>query len=404
MTIDFRWLWLGETTSKLGSSISSVAIPLVAVTVLNASTFEVGMLTAASWLPWLLVGLPAGAWVDRLRRRPLMLACNVASALLLLFVPIAAVAGFLTVGLLLAVALLMGTANVFFQTAYQVFIPALLSKEDLPKGNAKLQGSESAAHVAGPGLAGLIAQSAGALGGLIADAASFVISTVCLLRIRGGEPAIEPRKLNLRRDIKEGWSFLARDPYLRVFTVGGALSNLVLTGYQTILVVFLIREVGVTPGGVGALLMSMSVGGVLGAMSASRITARFGTSHGMLLTLFLTSPFAILIPLTGQGWRLGFVIAGGFMVGAGVVVNNIIRSSFRQSYVPREMLGRVTVSMMFLNFGTIPLGGLIGGFLGEAVGVRPTLWIMTTAVAMAPLVLLLGPMRTGRDLPVTALP
>ncbi|WP_020525484.1 MFS transporter [Catelliglobosispora koreensis] len=404
MTIDFRWLWLGETTSKLGSSISSVAIPLVAVTVLNASTFEVGMLTAASWLPWLLVGLPAGAWVDRLRRRPLMLACNAASALLLLFVPIAAVAGFLTVGLLLAVALLMGTANVFFQTAYQVFIPALLSKEELPKGNAKLQGSESAAHVAGPGLAGLIAQSAGALGGLIADAASFVISTVCLLRIRGGEAAIEPRELNLRRDIKEGWSFLARDPYLRVFTVGGALSNLVLTGYQTILVVFLIREVGVTPGGVGALLMSMSVGGVLGAMSASRITARFGTSHGMLLTLFLTSPFAILIPLTGQGWRLGFVIAGGFMVGAGVVVNNIIRSSFRQSYVPREMLGRVTVSMMFLNFGTIPLGGLIGGFLGEAVGVRPTLWIMTTAVAMAPLVLLLGPMRTGRDLPVTALP
>lgn len=159
---DFRLLWIGQTGSKLGSSVTSVALPLVAVTTLGASTFQVALLSAAAWLPWLVIGLPAGAWVDRLPRRPVMIICDVVSLLLFLSVPVAAWLGVLTIGHLLAVALGAGTASVFFQTAYQVYLPSLLTKEDVPEGNAKLQGAEAAAHVAGPGLAGLIAQAFGA--------------------------------------------------------------------------------------------------------------------------------------------------------------------------------------------------------------------------------------------------
>ncbi len=397
---DFRLLWLGETTSKLGSSVSGVAIPLVAITVLQASTFQVGMLTAASWLPWLLIGLPAGAWVDRLPRRPLMLACSVVSMVLLLSIPAGAWLGVLTVEQLLVTALLTGSANVLFQTAYQVFLPSLVGKERLQEANAKMQGAESATHIAGPGLAGVIAGAVGVLGGLIADAASFAVSTLCLLRIRGRETlGTQKKEVSLLRDIGEGLRFVAGDAYLRIFAVFGAASNLVLTGYQAILVVFLVREVGVGTGALGALLMAMSAGGILGALSAQRIARRFGTAHGTIITLLVTSPFAMLIPMTGAGARLGFAIAGGVILGAGVVAGNVIKGSFRQMYTPRPLLGRVTVSIQFLNYGTIPLGGLLGGALGETLGLRPTMWVMTALVALAPLLLLIGPIRTNRNLP-----
>lgn len=237
---DFRLLWIGETTSALGTTISHLALPLVAVVTLQVSTFQVSVLTAASWVPWLVVGLPAGAWVDRLPRRPVMLVCNAASFTLLLSVPIAAWMGMLTFGHLLAVALLTGVASVFFSTAYQVYLPSTVTAEHLMEANAKLQGSESAAQVAGPSLAGLLAQVAGAVTGLAADALSFAVSSICLLRIRAREePAATTRRPStLLEEIGDGLRFLRADPYLRVLTVFGALSNLALTGYQAILVVF----------------------------------------------------------------------------------------------------------------------------------------------------------------------
>jgi MFS family permease len=232
---NFRLLWFGETTSTVGTTISRVALPLVAVVTLQASTFQVSLLTAAGWLPWLLIGLPAGACVDRLPRRPLMLVCDAVSLLLLISVPVAVWAGVLTLSQLLCVALLTGAASVFFQTAYQVYLPDVVDHEHLGEANAKLQGSESAAQVAGPGLAGLIAQAAGAATGLIADALSFIVSAVCLLRIRTHEePATAAtRSTTLRREIGDGLRFLAADPYLRVLTAFRALSNLALTGYQS---------------------------------------------------------------------------------------------------------------------------------------------------------------------------
>ncbi|WP_211245638.1 MFS transporter [Actinomadura oligospora] len=399
---DFRLFWIGETTSKIGSGVSGVAIPLAAVGVLHASTFQVGLLTAATWLPWLLVGLPAGAWVDRMPRRPLMIVCNLASMTLLLSAPVSAWLGVLTFWQLAATALLLGVAGVFFQTAYQVYLPSLLDQRDLAAGNAKMQGSESFAQVAGPGLAGAITQALGVLGGLVADAASFAVSTLCLLGVRAEEEPVTPReRASLGRDILAGLRFVTGDPYLRVFALFGAVFNLAFIAYQAVLVVFLVRELDVANGVVGLLMMGISVGGVIGAVSATRVANRFGTARGLLVALFGTVPFALAIPLTGPGPRLAPLVVGGLMIGVGTVISNVVRGSFRQLYTPRELLGRVSVSMMFLNFGTIPLGGLLGGALGETAGVRPTLWVMAVTMAASPLLLLIGPLKRHRDLPTT---
>ncbi|MFD0821884.1 MFS transporter, partial [Micromonospora zhanjiangensis] len=353
-------------------------------------------------LPWLLIGLPAGVWVDRLPRRPVMVACDLASLLLFLSVPAAAWAGVLTFAHLLAVAFGTGVASVFFQCAYQVYLPCLLTPDQLPEGNAKLQGTESVAQVGGPGVAGLIVQLAGsAVTALLVDAASFLISALCLLGIRAGEPEPRPRRRSstLRREIAEGLRFVARDPYLRVLTVFGAASNFWLVGYQAILVVFLIREVGVGPGAVGAVMAGMSCGGVLGAVVATRIARRFGTARGMLLAELVAMPAGLLIPLARPGAGLACVVAGGVIVGAGVVAGNVIKGSWRQVYTPHHLLGRVISSMQLVNLGTIPVGAVLAGALGGALGLRPAMWVLTGGMALTWFVLLIGPLRRHRDLP-----
>jgi MFS family permease len=397
---DFRLLWSGETTSLLGTAVGRIAMPLVAIATLHASTFQVGLLAAAGWLPWLAVGLPAGAWVDRLPRRPVLVACDLVSLAAYASVPLTAWLGTLTVAHLLVVAVVAGTANVFFETAFQVYLTAVLPPADLPGGNARLQGSQSVTQVAGPGIGGLITQLAGAVAGMLADAVSFAVSAACLLAIRTREPERPPRpRTSLRADIAAGLRTVLLDPYLRVLTAYGAASNLALTGYQAILVLFLLREVGLSPGLLGVVLAASSLGGVAGAALAGRLARRFGTAGGMLLTNVGAAPFALLIPLAGPDARLAFVIVGGFVLIAGIVAGNVIKGSWRQAYVPRETLGRVTVSMQLLNYGTIPVGALLAGTLGTLLGIRPTMWIATSAVVLAAAVLLTGPIRGSRDLP-----
>ncbi len=397
---DFRLLWIGQTTSRLGSSVTSVALPLVAVASLDASTFQVALLSAAAWLPWPLIGLPAGAWVDRLPRRPVMLTCDLAALLLFLSVPVAAWIDRLTVGHLLAVAVGAGTASVFFQTAYQVYLPSLLDRGEVAEGNAKVQATEAAAQVSGPGVAGLVTQLAGAVSALLVDAASFLVSALCLLAIRAGEPRRGGRRSGtMRQEIGEGLRFVARDPYLRVLTVFSALSNIGLIGCQSILVVFLVRDVGVSPGAVGGLGAAIGLGGVLGAASATASARRFGSARGLLVAEIGAAPFGLLIPLTTPGAGLALTIAGGFVISAGAAMGNVLKGGFRQTYSPYGLLGRVTVSMQLVSYGTIPLGALLGGALGTAFGVRPAMWIIMSGLALTGPILLIGPLRRHRDLP-----
>nr|WP_277350052.1 MFS transporter [Nonomuraea sp. FMUSA5-5] len=324
-------MWAGETASMLGGSVAAVALPLVAVVTLRAGTLAVGLLTAAAWLPWLVIGLPAGAWVDRLRKRPVMLACDVVSMAVFASVPVAAWLGGLTMAHLLVVATAGGAAKVFFTLAYRAYLPILVGGDRLLDANTKLQCSESAAQIAGPGLAGLLAQAFGAVSGVLADAVSFGVSALCLRSVRTREPRPPaPAERRLLKEILDGVRFVVPDPYLRPLTLFSALSNVALMGYHSIQVVFLARELG---------------------------------------------------------------------AGAGVVASNILTSTFRQRYCPPELFARITAGTSALNYGAVPLGGLLGGTLGEALGVRETMWLMACVQLGALVVLLLSPIRRARDFP-----
>ncbi|MGW4902575.1 MFS transporter [Streptomyces albidoflavus] len=400
---DFRLLWAGETVSALGSSITVVALPLIAVVELDASSTSVGLLSAAVWLPWLLVGLPVGAWVDRMRKKPLLIACDLLSVAALLSVPVAAWFNALTFQHMVVVALLCGTSAVWFNTAYHAYIRIVLDGRDLLEGNAKLQGSEASTRAAGPGAAGMLAQAFGAVTALVVDAFTFLVSAVCLWRIRVVEPKFAPEheQVSLRRQIAEGLRFLARDRYLRWMVTWGAVLNMALMGYQAVQVVFLVRTVGLNPAVIGLLLTSGSVGGILGALIATRFSRRFGTARGLLVLQAVTSPFALLMPMTTAGPGVLLFVSGAVVVGIGVSVANIVVGSFRQTYCPPHMLGRVVATAMMINHSTIPLGSLIGGVLGDTVGYRSAMWIMTGLVAPCWLILAVSPMRHQQDLPQT---
>jgi MFS family permease len=400
----FRLLWTGETTSSFGSSVSSVALPLVAISTLHAGVLAVSLLSAAAWLPWLVVGLPAGAWVDRLPRRTVMLAADAVSIVGFGTVPVAAALGWLTTVQLLVVAFACGCATVFFATAYRAFIPTLLDPSDLAEGNAKLQGSEQVTRIAGPGTAGLIAQGFGAVGGVLVDVVSFAVSALCLLRIRVAEPRPDAPRRQLRREIGEGLRFVAHDPLLRATAAFGCVSNLVLTGYQAIVVVFLVRSVGVPAGTAGLLLATGSLGGVLGAVSARRVADRIGSARMVLWSKLFVMPFGLLIPLTHRGPALAYFVVGSLAIVGGVVAGNVIWASFAQTHYPAHILGRISTSMQVVNVGAIPIGAVLAGLLARDLGTRPTLWIMLAGLALSSLVLLVGPLKSMRDLPAATGP
>jgi len=403
-TRDFGLLWAGQTLSKVGGAVTSVAVALVAVDALQASSAEMGVLRAASWLPWLAIGLVAGAWTDRMRRMPVMLWSQLISFVLFLSLPLAAWAGTLTMGQLLVVTLVVGVAQVFFSAAYSPYLPTLLPARDLPKANGRLATTEQIAMVSGPGLGGLIVQGLGAVTGLMAQSLGFLASVLCLRAIRTVEPPVTrpERRTRLRDDVRDGLTYVVRDPYLRVLAACSAVDNLVLSGAQALLVIFLVREVGVGAVEVGLLIGADALGGVLGAVVAARIIRRYGTARALLGSAFVTAPFGLLIPLTTPGWGVALFVVGLLVPSIGIVVGNVVVSTFRQSYPPTHLRGRVFTSSRFVAYGVIPIGALLGGWLGEVVGLRAAMWALFAAVALSKLLRLIGPIKNARDLPAAS--
>jgi MFS family permease len=397
---DFRLLWAGQSISDVGTAVSGVVLPLVAVVYVHASAFEVGALAAAAWLPWLLIGLPAGVWVDRAQCRPILIGCDVVRAGLLGSIPVAAAFGALGLPQLFAVALLTGVATVLFQVAYVAYLPTLLGRDDLAEGNAKLQGSGAVAQVVGPGLGGLLVQAVRAPFALVADAVSYAVSVVALVGIREREPARAPAETrHLGREVAEGARYVWRDPLLRVLTIEPAVANFFFTGYEAIVVLFLVRTVHVAPSAVGLLLSAASLGAVAGAAIARAVGRRFGTSRAAWLGIAVTSPFGLLIPLTTRGAGLILFVAGSLVQFVGVLIYNVTIGSFRQAYCPPRILGRVVASMRFVLFGTAPLGALAGGILAGLLGVRPAMWVLVAGTVLPAFILAASPLRRMRDLP-----
>ncbi|MFD8497264.1 MFS transporter [Amycolatopsis sp. NPDC059657] len=397
---DFRRLWAGDTLSQFGQKIGETAIPLLAATVLAATPMQMGVLTAAETAAFLVIGLPAGVWVDRWRRRPIMLRADFVRAALLISVPIAWWAGVLTLGQLIVVALLTGVCTVFFDLAYQSYLPSLVGREHLLEGNSKLQSSLSVAQVAGPGLGGALVQLAGAANAVLTTGIGFLCSALCLARIKTVEPEpVRHEDEKLWPRITEGLRFVFGNPLLRPITCATGTANLGNLMLGAVTVLFLTREVGLSPAAVGALLAVAGIGSVAGALTARWCIARIGQVRSIWLVSLVSLPGQLLLPFAAPGWRIGLAAFGLLLFGYGVVVYNVAQLSFRQSICPDGMLGRMNASIRFLVYGIQPIGGLLGGLLGELIGVRGAVFAGAAVQASAVLWLIVSPIRKLRDVP-----
>ncbi|MDR2986469.1 MAG: MFS transporter, partial [Nocardiopsaceae bacterium] len=293
--------------------------------------------------------------------------------------------------------LIAGTASVFFNSAYQVLLPGVVDEADLTEANAKLLGSREVAQIGGPGLGGLLAQVAGPVTGLLADAVSFAVSFGCLAAM---QPPRDRRSGGLEAGgVLDGLRFAWRDPYLRAMTAFSSVGNLALTGVEALLVVFLVRTVGLSSATVGLVMASLGVGGVLGALVARPLGRRFGTARAMLVVVPGGLCLALLLPIADKGPRLAFASVAMMCTGGVVVIANVIVDSFKQTYVSPDIIGRVISATRAIEFAMMPVGALLAGVFATALGVRAALWILTALIAASGLTFLLTPMRHLRDLP-----
>lgn len=405
---DFRLLLVGQTTSQVGAQVSGVAIPLVAVLTLHASPFELGVVTASSTLAFALIGLPAGAWLDRLRRRPVLVASDLVRAVLLATIPMAAILGVLSIAQLVAVSLLTGFARVFFDVGYHSYIPTVIGKDRVLAGNSSMETIRASGDFVGPGIGGYLVTLLGAANVILLQTVGFIVSAVSLLAIHTQEPAQRPAvdRPRLRSQIREGLVFVARNPVLRAIAMASAASNFAFAIASAVTFIFLARTLGLSPTVIGLFLAAGSIATMLAAAITPRLSRRFGSARIIWLSLAVTGPLNLISPLAQPGWSSILVVLGAAVGGAGQIVYDITNNSLRQQLCPDYLLSRVTATMRFLIMGSFPLGALLGGTLGELIGLRGTLWVSGTllTVAALPLYLALRHARDVADLPNWAPP
>jgi len=400
---DFLKLWSAETISQFGSQVGQLALGLVAILVLDATAFEVSVLVTILFVPFILFTLPAGVWVDRLPRRPILVAGDFGRFLLLATVPAAHVAGVLTMWQLYVVGFLVGTCQVFFDVAYQSYLPSLVDREQLVEGNSKFEVSRSAAQISGPGLGGAIVEIFTAPFAVFLDALSFLFSGLFILGIRKREKRPEPKareqRPSLWADLKEGLRFVLGNAHLRAQAGCTATSNFFSSLAFSIYLVYLVRVLDLSPGVIGVVLSVGSAGSLVAAFTARRISSRLGVGPTTLGAALLWGPALLLIPLAPVGSPIPLLVAAQLIIGFVVVVYNIMAVSYRQALCPERLQGRMNSVMRFLVWGTIPPGTLAGGALATWIGLRETLVIGAVGASAAFLWILLSPMRSVREMP-----
>lgn len=400
---DFLKFWAGQTISLAGDQISVLAFRLVAIVTLGAGAAQVGLLATAGSAPLLLVGLFAGVLADRVRRRPLLIAADLARAAVLGSIPLAAALGLLTMPYLYAVAFLSGALGVCFNAAYGAYLPTLVPRAALVEGNSKLTMTRSVAQIAGPGLAGALVQLLTAPVALLLDAASYLGSALCLGLIRAPEPAppSPPVRRGLWRDIREGLRLVAARPLLRASAGSAATYNFFNSALNALSLLYLVRALGLSPAAIGLILAAAGPGSLLGAALAVRAARRVGLGPAMIGGLALAGGANLALPLAGGPPSLVVpaLVAAGFLNGFGQPLYNINQVSLRQAVTPDAMQGRVGATMQFLAGAGAPLGAALGGLLGAALGVRAALAIAALGTLLACLWPLSSPVRTLREPP-----
>jgi MFS family permease len=392
---DFMSLWAAETVSQFGSQVTFLALPLAAILVLDESAFRVAALTSVYFLPFLLFTLPAGVWVDRLRRRPILVLGDVVRALALVTIPVAYWADALTIWQLYVVAFVTGVGTVFFDVAYQSYLPALVGRDQIVDGNAKLEISRAAAQVGGPGLGGVLVSALSAPVAILADAISFVVSACLLGAIRQHEeaPAREDRR-PLRTELAEGLRYVFHHRYQRGMIGSTALANFFGQVVFSILLVYAVRELDLSAGTIGLIISIGTLGALGAALTAKRVSDRLGVGRTIVLAALMFGPATLLIALAPKSAAVPLIVCSMLILSYGGVLYNVTAISLIQAITPDRILGRANASRRFVVWGVIPLGALLGGALASAIGLRETMIVGAIGGALAVVPILLSPVRS----------
>jgi MFS family permease len=385
---DFLKLWSAASVSLVGDAVTRLALPLTAISVLHASPFEVGLVGGAQFLPFLLVGLPAGAIVDRLsRKRRVLIVADGVRALTLASIPVTYALDQLTLEQLYAVGFLSGVMTVFFDVTSAAYLPTLLAREQLVTGNARLELSRSSAQIIGPGFAGLLIQAASAPFALLVDAASFAASGALISRIRRAETRITlqstHRLRGLGREIVEGTRYVFSHSHLRAIALTTTCANFFRSALVAVLLIYLVRDAHASAAAIGVAFAIGNVGFVTAALFAPRIGRRFGIGPTMLAAVSLFGPAALLVALAPLSAAVYATAAMELLDSFGIGLHGVNQVSLRQAVTPEPMRGRMMATIRFLMFGTMPLGTMLGGGLAGALGLREAIWVSTCGLFLA---------------------
>ena len=392
---DFLSLWSAETISQFGTQVTLLALPLVAIVTLEESAFRVALLTTAEFLPFLIFTLPAGVWVDRVRRRPILIVSNLGRAVALLTVPLAYWLDVLSIWQLYAVGFAVGVGTVFFDLAYMSYLPRLVPRGDLVEGNAKLELSRSAAQIAGPGLGGLMVAALTAPVAILVDAGSYLVSVLFMGRIRT-EETIAPRedRRSIRSELGEGLRYVFTHPYQRGIVGAVGISNFFGQLVFAIILVFAVRELGLSAATIGAIISLGSIGALLAAVTAKRLGDLLGVGRTIIVCGLLFGPGTLLIAFAPTDYPEPFLVAAIAIVGYGGTLFNVTMISLVQAITPDRILGRANASRRFVVWGVIPVGGVVAGVLAETIGLRETMVVGSLGAILSIVPILLSPIRS----------
>ncbi len=414
---NFLKLWASETISQFGTQFSGLAIPLTAVLLLKADSTQMGILAAVATVPFLVFGLLIGVWVDRHKRRRIMVTANLFRGVLLGLIPLAALTSTLTVlglPLLYGVSFLIGVLTVFFDVSYQAYLPSLVEREQLVEGNSKLEASRSTAQVVGPSIAGLAIQLITAPIAIAVDTCSYFASAFSLSRISHDEQVLDPpSRPSVMSDMREGLGVVLKGIRLRSIAGSTGTSNLFSSAMFAIIILYFATVLGLTAFAIGVIFSIGSLGALAGVLFASKIAKRIGVGPAIVGSMFVSGPGLIAFYFASPEWsfpvlNIGkfpvtlsmiLLMAGSFVISFATVVYNINQVSLRQAIVPLRLQGRMNASMRFLVWGTIPLGSLAGGILGTVLGLRAAIGIGALGGSLAFLWVLLSPVRSLRTIP-----